>query len=62
MHRFAYMQAQTPAAAAAALATNPNAMLKAGGVDLLDLLKEHLVTPTLIVDISQISLNEPSEN
>lgn len=54
MHRFAYMQAQTPAAAAAALATNPNAMLKAGGVDLLDLLKEHLVTPTLIVDISQI--------
>jgi len=54
MHRFAYVQAQTPAAAAAALATNPNAMLKAGGVDLLDLLKEHLVTPTLIVDISQI--------
>jgi xanthine dehydrogenase YagS FAD-binding subunit len=54
MHRFAYMQAQTPAAAAAALAANPDAMLKAGGVDLLDLLKEHLVTPTLIVDIGQI--------
>jgi xanthine dehydrogenase YagS FAD-binding subunit len=29
-------------------------MLKAGGVDLLDLLKEHLVTPALVVDISQI--------
>jgi xanthine dehydrogenase YagS FAD-binding subunit len=54
MHRFAYMQAQTPAAAAAALASNPNALLKAGGVDLLDLLKEHLVAPSLIVDISQI--------
>src|SRR5262247_2463171 len=54
MHRFSYMQAQTPAAAAAALAVNPRAVLKAGGVDLLDLLKEHLVTPDLIVDISQI--------
>lgn len=54
MHRFAYMQAPTPAAAAAALATNPQAMLKAGGIDLLDLLKEHLVSPALVVDISQI--------
>ena len=54
MHRFAYMQAQTPAAAAAILSRNPDAMLKAGGIDLLDLLKEHLVTPALIVDLSQI--------
>lgn len=54
MQRFAYMQPQTPAAAAAVLARNPNAMLKAGGVDLLDLLKEHIVSPTLIVDISQM--------
>jgi len=55
MHRFAYMQAGTPAAAAAALATNPQAVLKAGGVDLLDLLKEHLVAAELVVDISQIN-------
>src|SRR5262247_3572863 len=54
MQRFSYMQAQTPAAAAAALAANPQAVLKAGGVDLLDLLKERLVNPDLIVDISQI--------
>lgn len=54
MQRFAYMQATTPVAAAAALAANPDAMLKAGGVDLLDLLKERLVSPALVVDISQI--------
>jgi xanthine dehydrogenase YagS FAD-binding subunit len=41
-------------AAAAALAENANALLKAGGVDVLDLLKERIVSPTLIVDISQI--------
>ncbi|MCS6925007.1 MAG: FAD binding domain-containing protein, partial [Candidatus Binatia bacterium] len=55
MHRFAYTQPQSPAAAAALLAQQPHAMLKAGGVDLLDLLKEHLVAPTLIVDISHLS-------
>jgi xanthine dehydrogenase YagS FAD-binding subunit len=54
MHRFAYLQPQTPAAAAAVLAENTNALLKAGGVDVLDLLKERIVSPTLIVDISQI--------
>lgn len=54
MQRFAYLQPQTPAAAAAALAENANALLKAGGVDVLDLLKERIVAPTLIVDISQI--------
>ena len=54
MQRFAYLQPQTPAAAAAVLAENANALLKAGGVDVLDLLKEHIVSPTLIVDISQI--------
>ena len=54
MQRFAYLQPQTPAAAAAALAENANALLKAGGVDVLDLLKERIVSPTLIVDISQI--------
>jgi xanthine dehydrogenase YagS FAD-binding subunit len=54
MQRFAYLQPQTPAAAAAALAENATALLKAGGVDILDLLKERIVAPTLIVDISQI--------
>jgi len=54
MQRFAYLQSQTPAAAAAALAENANALLKAGGVDVLDLLKERIVSPTLIVDISQL--------
>jgi CO/xanthine dehydrogenase FAD-binding subunit len=54
MQRFAYLQPRTPAAAAAVLAENANALLKAGGVDVLDLLKERIVSPTLIVDISQI--------
>ncbi|MEW6298053.1 MAG: FAD binding domain-containing protein [Thermodesulfobacteriota bacterium] len=55
MHRFAYLQPQSPAAAAAVLAQHPHALLKAGGVDLLDLLKERIVAPTLLVDISQIA-------
>lgn len=54
MQRFAYTQPHTLAAATAALAQYPNAAIKAGGVDLLDLLKERLVTPEVVVDISQV--------
>ena len=55
MHRFAYLQAETVTAAAAALAAHPEAVLKAGGVDLLDFLKEQIITPSLVVDISHLS-------
>ena len=54
MDRFAYIQPATPQAVIAALANQPQAVLKAGGVDLLDLMKERIVTPPTIVDISQV--------
>ncbi len=54
MQRFAYTQPHTLAAATAVLAQYPNGTIKAGGVDLLDLLKERLVTPEIVVDISQV--------
>ena len=55
MDRFAYIQAETPAAVIAALASHPDAVLKAGGVDLLDLMKERIVTPATVVDISRVT-------
>ena len=55
MDRFTYIQAETPDAVVAALARYPQAVLKAGGVDLLDLMKEHIVTPAVVIDISRVA-------
>jgi xanthine dehydrogenase YagS FAD-binding subunit len=55
MDRFAYIQPATPQAVIAALANHPQAVLKAGGVDLLDLMKERILAPPTIVDISQVA-------
>ena len=55
MDRFAYIQAETPDAVLAALASHPEAVIKAGGVDLLDLMKERIVTPPTIIDISRVA-------
>ena len=55
MDRFAYIQAETPAAALAALARHPQAVIKAGGVDVLDLMKERIVTPAVVIDISRVA-------
>lgn len=55
MDRFAYIQAETPAAVTAALASHPDAVVKAGGVDLFDLMKERILTPPTIVDISRVT-------
>ena len=55
MQSFAYAQPQTLAEAMLALATYPNAVLKAGGVDLLDLLQERVLTPDVVVDLSQVA-------
>ena len=54
MQRFAYTQPRTLSEAAAALRAYPNAALKAGGVDLLDLMQERLVAPEVIVDLDRI--------
>ena len=55
MDRFAYIQPETPHAVIAALANHPQAVLKAGGVDLLDLMKERIVAPPTIVDINRVA-------
>jgi len=63
MNRFAWASARTIPEAAAASATvadamiaarNDAAVIKAGGVDLLDLLKESLLTPATVVSLKAI--------
>jgi xanthine dehydrogenase YagS FAD-binding subunit len=49
--RFAYLTADTFAAAARALAEHPAALPKSGGTDLLDLLKERVVEPEALVNL-----------
>ena len=54
MQPFAYTQPHTLAEVAAALRTYPNAILKAGGIDLIDLLQERVTAPDVVVDLNQI--------
>jgi xanthine dehydrogenase YagS FAD-binding subunit len=51
MLRFQWSNARTVADAAAQLRTVPDAMLKAGGIDLLDRMKEGLERPSRIVNL-----------
>ncbi len=64
MKAFTYERADTPAAAAAALARNPDAKLIAGGTNLLDLMKLQIETPTHLVDINRLQLDriEPTRD
>jgi len=57
MKAFTYERADTPAAAAAALAAKPGAKLIAGGTNLLDLMKLQIETPTHLVDINRLGLD-----
>jgi xanthine dehydrogenase YagS FAD-binding subunit len=52
MNRFEWMNPSSVEQAVAALA--PGAVLKAGGIDLMDLLKEHLVEPTRLVNLRTV--------
>jgi xanthine dehydrogenase YagS FAD-binding subunit len=54
MNRFELVRAQTTAEARELAAEKPGAVLKAGGIDLLDHLKEHLVEPPRLVDLKTI--------
>ncbi|MFE1599827.1 FAD binding domain-containing protein [Methylobacterium sp. ID0610] len=56
MKPFTYERAQSPAAAAAAVASRPGAMFIAGGTNLLDLMKFQIETPTHLVDIRHLPL------
>ena len=54
MNRFELARATTPSQARELLAEKAGSVLKAGGIDLIDHLKEHLVEPPRVVDIKTI--------
>ena len=57
MKSFTYERADSPAQAAAALAT-PGAKAIAGGTNLLDLMKLQIETPSQLVDINRLALDK----
>ncbi|MET4107505.1 xanthine dehydrogenase family protein subunit M [Hymenobacter sp. UYP22] len=57
MHPFTYQRATTPAQAVAAVAPAPGAAFIAGGTSQLDLMKEDVARPNLLVDVTQLPLN-----
>jgi xanthine dehydrogenase YagS FAD-binding subunit len=54
MHRFELARAATTSQARSLLADKPGSVLKAGGIDLLDHLKERLLEPPRVVDLKTI--------
>ena len=54
MNRFELVRAQSTTQARELAAERPGSVLKAGGIDLLDHLKEHLVEPPRLVDLKTI--------
>lgn len=58
MKAFSYERARTPAEAAAAVARQPGAKFIAGGTNLLDLMKLDIETPTHLVDVNGVGLDE----
>ncbi len=58
MKPFTYERAQSPAEAAAAAARNPGAKFIAGGTNLLDLMKLQIETPTHLIDVNGLALDE----
>ena len=57
MKAFTYERAESPAAAAAAVARIPNARFIAGGTNLLDLMKLQIETPAHLVDVNRLGLD-----
>ncbi|MDB5541100.1 MAG: putative xanthine dehydrogenase, binding subunit [Devosia sp.] len=57
MRAFTYERAGSPAAAAAAVATQPGAKFIAGGTNLLDLMKLEIEVPTHLVDVNRLGLD-----
>ena len=64
MKAFTYERADTPAAAAQAVAARPGAKFIAGGTNLLDLMKLQIEEPVHLVDVNRLKLDqiEPTEN
>ena len=57
MKAFTYERAETPAAAAAAVAARPGAKFIAGGTNLLDLMKLQIEEPVHLVDVNRLKLD-----
>ena len=57
MRAFSYEKATSPAAAAQAVATRPDAKFIAGGTNLLDLMKLQIETPAHLVDVNGLGLD-----
>ncbi|MDB5071560.1 MAG: xanthine dehydrogenase [Candidatus Eremiobacteraeota bacterium] len=64
MNAFRYAQARDAASAMATLAAEPSAMYVAGGTNVIDLMKEYVERPSLLVDIAQLPMRaiEPAAN
>ena len=58
MRAFTYQLASTPVEAAQAAASRPDAKFIAGGTNLLDLMKLEIETPTHLVDVNHLGLDE----
>jgi len=54
MNRFELARATTPSQARELLAEKAGSVLKAGGIDVIDHLKEHLLEPPRVVDLKTI--------
>jgi xanthine dehydrogenase YagS FAD-binding subunit len=58
MKPFTYERANSPAQAAAAVAAKPGAKFVAGGTNLLDLMKLQIETPTHLIDVNGLALDQ----
>src|ERR1700710_2507592 len=58
MKPFTYERARSPAEAAAAAASNRGAKFVAGGTNLLDLMKLEIETPTHLIDVNRLGLDQ----
>jgi len=58
MKAFTYERAESPAAAAAAVAAKPGAKFIAGGTNLLDLMKLQIEEPVHLVDVNRLALDK----
>lgn len=58
MRPFKYTRISDPAAAARAVAANPQAKFLAGGTNILDLMKEDVERPNELVDVTRLKLAE----
>ena len=61
MNHFAYSRAMDVADAVRQIAADPEARFIAGGTNLVDLIKENVARPTLLIDISRLPLNAIEE-